>query len=156
MDQKAQLLLLTSAVARITLLRSWSRRYLLCRGISGALYLHISSPPPPVPASGATSCGLNLHVSSSLCGVGPEQLRLTPDFVGVDEEGEGVQGGVEYHPPHVRTCCPAITDGMWWWVWRILFCIVQEYAMRGSCTTVPPAVLLHISTDACYCLYFLL
>lgn len=34
--------------------------------------------------------GLNLHVASSVCGVGPEPLRPTPDLVGVDEKSEGV------------------------------------------------------------------
>lgn len=64
----------------------------------------------PVPASRATSSGLNLHVSSSIC-VGPEHLRLTPNFVRVDKKGEGVQGRIEYHPPHVGICS-VIVDGM--------------------------------------------
>lgn len=54
---------------------------------------------PPPSASGpvrdfhsfsAALSGLNLHVASSVCGVGPEPLRPTPDLVGVDEKSEGV------------------------------------------------------------------
>ena len=60
----------------------------------------------------AALSGLNLYVASSVCGVGPEPLRPTPDLVGVDEKSEGASDALGVILLTWELGPSAVADGM--------------------------------------------